>query len=197
MKVLLVFSLSSLLLIAPTVLASGVRDRTRRLHSGASRPVNNDRELQQNNYNYNYNNGNNYNGGGGGGEGGGYNYNNYYGGGNDQDMEAYQNGNYNYKGNYQSSNAYNGANYDNFEDYMTALVGSRSFSFVGCSTPTDESYGSFVKFRMCDECSDTRNGGGCGIDNGEFVISLQEYAESYGEYIEETYGMDSPFECVK
>lgn len=49
--------------------------------------------------------------------------------------------------------------------------------------------------------SSLNNGGskaGCGTSNGEFVVTMQNFAEYYGDYLQEVYGRDmNPYECVR
>ena len=91
-----------------------------------------------------------------------------------------------------------GRSYENFEEYMRAQMGARTFSFTGCST-VDTGYGErpFVTYRLCDSCS-SRSSGGCDNSNGDYVVSMNEFAETYREYLEQSTGVESsPFECVR
>jgi len=103
----------------------------------------------------------------------------------------------------QSRELQNGYNYDNVDEYVKAKMAGRSFSITGCSSTPAQSNSpsrSYVTFRMCDSCSSSSSwsGGGCDDTNGDFVINMQTFAESFGEYLQETYGAEnSPFQCVR
>lgn len=128
-----------------------------------------------------------------------YNQQQYY------NNQNYQNQNYQgQNGGQQGNGQYGGQQqYENFEEYMQYLMASRTFTFTGCSTvqSNNQYYGSlsYVTYRLCgDGCSDNSQYG-CDNSNGDYVVSMQEFAETYAEYREEVTGQDggSPFECVR
>ena len=89
-------------------------------------------------------------------------------------------------------------NYENFEEYMQAQMAHRSFSFTGCSTFSNN-YGSntYLTYRLCDSCSSSRSNG-CSNINGDYVVHMGEFAETYSEYLREQTGMEfSPFDCTR
>jgi hypothetical protein len=99
------------------------------------------------------------------------------------------------EGNYMDGE---GQMYENFEEYMRAQMMAKTFSFTGCST-VDSGYGKqgFVTYRLCDNCSSRKNGG-CDNSNGDYVVNMQEFAETYREYHEQVTGQEgSPFDCVR
>lgn len=110
--------------------------------------------------------------------------------GNNQQGGQQQNG-----GNYMDAD---GQMYEDFEEYMRAEMAAKTFSFTGCST-IDSGYGkqSFVTYRLCGSCSG-RKSDGCDNSNGDYVVNMQEFAETYREYHEQVTGQEgSPFECVR
>lgn len=117
--------------------------------------------------------------------------------------ELQENGYYNYNNNNngqnngQNANGNGYGNYENFEEYVKAKMAHRSFSFTGCrQTPAGGASAprSYVTFRMCESCSD---GGSCSNTNGDFAITMSAFSESFGEYLQETYEIESPFECMR
>lgn len=126
------------------------------------------------------------------------NYNGYQQDANNQNYWGEQGGNQG-QGNYNGYMNAQGQQYENFEQYMNALIASRSFSFTGCSTIDTQYYGSqtYVTYRFCDSCS-SRRSNGCDDSNGDYVVHMREFAETYREYLKETTGQEnSMFECVK
>ena len=82
------------------------------------------------------------------------------------------------------------------EEYMRAQMAKRTFSFTGCST-IQGNYGmsTLVTYRLCQDCSNNK---GCSNGNGDYVVSMQEFSETYREYYEEMTGQEgSPFECMR
>eukprot|EP00977_Amphora_coffeiformis_P009494 scaffold2192_cov170-Amphora_coffeaeformis.AAC.28 len=99
---------------------------------------------------------------------------------------------------YNNYNNYNGQNY---EEYVRYQMAQRSFSFTGCSTVTsDYGYNSvYATFRICDTCKTNRKMG-CDNSNGDYIVSMQEFGETFSEYWEKVTYQDrnsSPFSCVK
>lgn len=97
-------------------------------------------------------------------------------------------------------NMYNG--YENYEQYMKAQLADTSFTFTGCSTvSTGYAYTTvYATYRLCDECS-TRKNMGCDDSNGDYVVPMREFSETYAEYWEQNnYQQDqnsAPFSCVR
>ena len=136
--------------------------------AGTITPLRKTERFLQNNYNQYQYNGYN---GYNGQNGGGQNYNGQNGG-----------------GNYQG--------YENMEEYMRAQMAARTFSFTGCST-VQGNYGmqTYVTYRLCQNCNNNR---GCGNTNGDYIVNMQEFSETYREYYQEATGMEgSPFECMR
>ena len=80
-------------------------------------------------------------------------------------------------------------------------MAQRSFSFTGCFTvSSDYGYNSvYATFRICDTCKPNRKMG-CDNSNGDYIVSMQEFGETFSEYWEQvTYQNrnSAPFLCVK
>ena len=92
----------------------------------------------------------------------------------------------------------NGDQNQNYEQFLRAEVAKRTFSFTGCSTTTT-SYGwqiAYATFRICDSCHNN----GCNNDNGDYIVSMREFGEAYGEYWEQVTWQKretAPLRCVK
>lgn len=100
----------------------------------------------------------------------------------------------NYNNNYQQQNAY-----ENIEEYVAAKMSKRAFAVTGCSslpstTGAEMSGLSYVSYHFCDSWDQN---GGCTSTIGDFSVSMPAFAEMMGEYYEEAYGYDSPYECVR
>ena len=91
--------------------------------------------------------------------------------------------------------------YENFEMYMNSQISQRSFTFTGCSTISSGYAWNtvYATFRLCDSCSN-RNRMGCSQDNGDYIVSMREFGEAYGEYWAQANNRNkdaAPFRCVK
>ena len=103
--------------------------------------------------------------------------------------------------NYYQNNNNNYGGYQNYEQALKSQISAKSFSFTGCGTTTN-TYGYnvvYATFRLCDSCH-TATQYGCGNGNGDYIISMREFGESFGEYWEQTTYRSketAPFRCVK
>lgn len=69
---------------------------------------------------------------------------------------------------------------ENFNEYVNNRMSTRSFTYTGCSRGLGSDKSIYVTFRLCDQCfPGSKNG--CDTTNGEYVVSLDKFAEAYSK----------------